>query len=234
MSTLTKAQQDKIRAWLGEHPVLSVGVGTQEEPCSVAAINLALTGKLTDVVPECMSEVIGQWIIAVQDGMPADIRNSNAWRDLLPLAAGTGREHEEERREVIYQWMVDALERLQHVADQGGYGPLWDVAIRVSRTSTSQQNRAAAWAEAAAWAAAQAAAWAAVWHAARSAETRAARSAAWHAAWAAAHGAARAAARATPWVTFQDAWDAFHAESDYPGLLARLIAVSEKHLGGQA
>lgn len=167
MSTLTETEQAKIAAWLDQHPVLSVGVGTENSACSVAAINLALYGRLTDDIPECMSEVVGAWIIVVQDEMPAEIRNSDEWRSLLPLAAGTGRAHEAERRELVYQWMIDALERIQYVADKGGYGKPWAEAIRVSRAAAGDAAgdaaRAAAWA--AAGAAAGAAAWAAAWEA---------------------------------------------------------------------
>jgi hypothetical protein len=69
---------------------LPSGLGTEESACSIAAINLALTGELTDDIPDCMSEVIGRWIIPTQDAMPAELRNSPRWKSLLPLAAGTG------------------------------------------------------------------------------------------------------------------------------------------------
>ena len=91
MSTITEAEQQKITHWLHEHPILSVGVGNEESACSVAAINLALYNRLTDDIPECMSEVVGAWIIVVQDEMPADIRNSDEWRLLLPRHLPLGR-----------------------------------------------------------------------------------------------------------------------------------------------
>ena len=49
----------RIADFLAEHQ-LSSGLGTAEEPCSIAAINLALTGRLTDDIPQCMSPVIGR------------------------------------------------------------------------------------------------------------------------------------------------------------------------------
>src|SRR5690606_14402171 len=99
----------------------AVGLGSRERACSIAAINLALSGDLTDDIPECMSPTIGRWIIQVQDTMPAEIRNSAEWRGLLPLAAGTGREHEEERRAVILDWMWGTvLPSLQGLADERG------------------------------------------------------------------------------------------------------------------
>ena len=76
---------------------IPVGLGTAENACSIAAINLALTGELIDTIPYCMSGVIGMWMIRVQDKMPAVVRNSREWRELLPLAASTGRQWDKER-----------------------------------------------------------------------------------------------------------------------------------------
>jgi hypothetical protein len=104
MSTITKDQQQAIAAFLATHE-LPAGLGSQEAACSIAAINLALTGELTDRIPDCMSKVIGEWIIRVQDSMPSTMRNSDEWKRLLPLAAGTGREHESERLKLILAWM---------------------------------------------------------------------------------------------------------------------------------
>jgi hypothetical protein len=151
-----------------ENMALSVGVGTEVSACSIAAINLALSGKLTDAVPECMSLVIGQWIINVQDAMPSDLRNSRGWKSLLPLAAGTGRAHEEKRLALIMDWMWGTvLPASQQAADRGGYGDEWS---RMTTERTSDAARAAADAAAdAAWAAADAAADAAAARVARAA-----------------------------------------------------------------
>lgn len=123
---ITHEQEQAIREWLIAHPTLSVGLGTEEQACSIAAINLALTGELTDTVPKCMSPAIGHWIIGIQDRMPDDVRNGAAWRDLLPLAAGTGRDHEPERVAIIMDWMWGtALPIVQSIADLHGFGPQW-------------------------------------------------------------------------------------------------------------
>ncbi len=98
---ITTEQETAIRNTLATMPKLAVGIGSKEQACSIAALNLALAGKLTDTVPDCMSVVIGRWIIEVQDRMPATIRDSAAWRELLVLAAGTGREHEGERVAIV-------------------------------------------------------------------------------------------------------------------------------------
>jgi hypothetical protein len=117
MSTLTEQQQNAIAEYLASHE-LSRGLGTGESACSIAAINLTLTGKLTDIIPECMSEVIGDWIIVIQDGMPHDLRNSAEWKSLLPLAAGTGRKHEQERIAILvdHLWAV-VMPLMQSMAD---------------------------------------------------------------------------------------------------------------------
>lgn len=104
MSTLTQEEQDKLSQFL-ETRHLSKGKGTYESACSIASINLALNGKLTDAIPDCMSEVIGAWIIVVQDFCPTTVRNSLEWKRLLPLAAGTGREHEKQRLDILYDWL---------------------------------------------------------------------------------------------------------------------------------
>ena len=100
------------------------GLGTEEAACSVAAINLALSGEFTDRVPDCMSKVIGVWIIRIQDAMPATMRNSREWKELLPLAANTGREWEQEKKrlDIIVEWMWTVLHLAQPVADTKGYG----------------------------------------------------------------------------------------------------------------
>ena len=74
----------------------------------------------------CTSKVVGQWMIVVQDAMPSEMRNSSGWKRLLPMAAGTGREREEERLALVMDWMWGTvLADLQGVADQGGFGAEW-------------------------------------------------------------------------------------------------------------
>lgn len=144
MNTITIEQQDAIRAFVTKHHLPS-GLGTKEEACSIAAINLVLTGELTDSIPACMSPVIGKWIIGVQDAMPDAMRNSDEWRLLLPLAAGTGRNHEAERSAILLDWMWDVvLPELQTLADSQGYGKEW-------KAMTTEKTAAAAAAWAAAW-----------------------------------------------------------------------------------
>ena len=178
MTTVWTQEADaRLRDYLASHELVA-GIGTEESTCSVAATNLALTEKVTDTIPMCMSKVIGQWMIVVQDAMPSEMRNSSGWKCLLPMAAGTGREREEERLALIMDWMWGpVLPDLQSLADQGGFGAEW-------RTMCVEKSPKAAWAARDAARAAGAAAWAA---------RAAARDAG------AAARAARAAARAAAW-----------------------------------
>ena len=135
MTTITQEQADKITAYLESHTLPS-GLGSEESACSIAAINLALTGKLTDKTPDCMSLVIGRWIIRIQDAMPDDMRNSLGWKRLLPLAAGTGRDLEPQRKAVAMEWMwTVVLTQLQPLADKHGYGDAW---LRMTTEKTQE------------------------------------------------------------------------------------------------
>lgn len=213
--TLTAEQKAAIAAKV-ESMTLRRGMGDEYGACSIAAINLALTGRLTDEVPACMSEVVGKWIIRVQDAMPDSMRNSKAWKSLLPLAAGTGRDHEQRRREIIMDWLwTVVLTYVQPIADAGGYEKEWRAMCeeRTAAASWAAARAAARAAEAAARAAARAARaagaadWAADWEAARAVQA-----AAW-AAWAA------ASASGDP----EKAW----AHFDPCGLLQKLVEVGK-------
>jgi hypothetical protein len=189
MSTLTDDEIFLIHQRLhGMH--IPSGLGTEDSACSIAAINLALSGRLTDEIPACMSEVVGQWIIRVQDAMPDEMRNSGRWKNLLPLAAGTGRGYEQERLQIILNWMwATVLPTLQPLADRQGFGEEWQRMTEeraVKAASDAARAAKAAKAVVAAWAAEEAA-WAAavVAKAASDAAMAAARATAAAAAWAA-------------------------------------------------
>ena len=126
MSTeYTPEKRDALADYLATHPIAK-GIGTEESACSLAAINLALTGKLTDDIPDCMSLVLGRATIILQDAMPDDMRNSEHYRAWLVTAPGTGRDREKERLGVILDWMWGTvLPQVQPVADQGGFGVEW-------------------------------------------------------------------------------------------------------------
>ena len=123
--TITQEQQQSIAAFVNSHD-LAKGLGTRKRRVRIAAINLALSGELTDRVPECMSLVVGKWIIGVQDAMPDAMRNGSEWKRLLPLAAGTGRGSEPERAAIILEWMwATVLPSVQEIATAGGFGEAW-------------------------------------------------------------------------------------------------------------
>jgi hypothetical protein len=124
-SAPTTEQLENLAKFLGTHQ-LSSGLGTKRSPCSIAAINLFLTGELTDKIPDCMSLVIGKWIIIVQDEMPDEIRNSKEWKVLLLSAVGTGRGKEQERAKIALDWMWnELLPLIQPIANENGFGDEW-------------------------------------------------------------------------------------------------------------
>ena len=101
-------------------------LGDRKAACSIAAINLAISGRLTASTPACMSRMIGEWIVPIQDAMPEDMRNSERWKTALVSAAGSGRKHENERLDIIMDWMWEtALPIHQPTADANGYGDKW-------------------------------------------------------------------------------------------------------------
>ena len=126
MTTLyTPEVRAKLEDYLATHDLPS-GLGDESSACSVAAINLALTGELTDDIPDCMSKVLGSATIALQDLMPHEMRNSDRYKAWLPTAAGTGRDHEQERLAVLMDWMWGTvLPHLQGLADEKGFGQEW-------------------------------------------------------------------------------------------------------------
>jgi len=140
VSNLGKKEEEAIREKLSKM-ILCAGIGNEDSACSLAAINLALSGRLTDDIPDCMSEAIGSWIIRVQDEMPADMRNSVQWKALLPYAAGTGRQYEKERVALMLDWMwCKVVPTLNPYADRNNFLAEWD-AVR-SLKSVDAVNRA--------------------------------------------------------------------------------------------
>lgn len=215
MTTLTAEQFAAIASKVASIKNIAAGLGTKESPCTLAAINLALTGKLTGTIPKCMSPVIGQWIIKIQDAMPANIRNSQRWRDQIPHAAGTGRDHEQERVNIILEWMwATVLPQIRPIADRHGFGDAWSHMCSERTAHAAKAAAGRAWASA--WAAAWAAAWASAWAAAGAV------------AWAAA-AAGEAAAAAGAAENAAEGWDIF----DPSALLEKLIAVSEESACGE-
>ncbi len=123
--TFTPEHKAKLEQYLATHTLPS-GLGSKESACSIAAINLAVSGELTDEIPDCMSGVLGTAAVVLQDAMPSEMRNSLRYKTLLPDMAGTGREHEQERLAIIVDWMWSVvLPQLQPIANQHGFGSEW-------------------------------------------------------------------------------------------------------------
>lgn len=167
----TKEHRSKLEAFLATHD-LPRGLGHEESACTIASINLALTGKLTDETPDCMSNVLGKAAIALQDAMPDEMRNSSRYKSLIPNMPGTGREREAERLAVLMDWMwTVVLPQVQPVADKHGFGAEWlrMCAEKTANATTTDAIISIAYAVDVALAAARAAAYTATLAAARAA-----------------------------------------------------------------
>jgi hypothetical protein len=219
-STLTEEQRQAIADYVLNHH-LTKGLGDREDACSIAAINLALTNALTDRIPDCMSPVIGRWIIVIQDAMPDDMRNGIEWKLMLPGAAGTGRELENRRLDLILNWMwEDVLPLLSELADKSGFGRAWNEMLKSKSREAAAAAHAATYAADAAAYAADAAAYAAAYAADAAAyAARAAADAAVAIDAAAAHAAAAAIDAAVAITNF---W----AKINPPALLKRLVELN--------
>ena len=163
MTDYTTAHRHQLEAYLASHN-LPKGVGKTKSACTLAAINLAMSGRLTDAIPDCMSEVLGRAAIGLQDAMPDEMRNSSRYKRLIPDMPGTGRDQEKERLEILMDWMWGVvLPQLQPIADRRGFGETWrlmchDRTAAAADAADSAAARAAFAADAAVAAAALAAA----------------------------------------------------------------------------
>ena len=125
MKEYTIEHRTKLEAYLAAHDIPS-GLGNKDGACTIAAINLAISGEITDTIPDCMSDVLGRATISLQDVMPAELRNSARYKALIPNMAGTGRDREMDRLAVILDWMWTAvLPQIQFVADASNCGDEW-------------------------------------------------------------------------------------------------------------
>jgi hypothetical protein len=146
----TIENRTKLEAYLATHSLPS-GLGDEESACTLAAINLAITGKLTDAIPSCMSLVLGNATIRLQDVMPDQMRNSKRYKRLIPDMPGTGRECEAERLAVLMDWMwTIVLPQLQPIADKHGFGSAWRNMCEVKTSDAAEAARAAVYAAGAA------------------------------------------------------------------------------------
>jgi hypothetical protein len=165
MPTITDTQRAQLAEAFAS-PTLRIGEGLgttgpvdSGERCTIAEINLVLTGTLSAESHPCISEVIRRWVIAIQDAMGDELRNSPAWRAAAPLIAGTGTEDERVesgRRDMIIAWMWDRLaDDVVLAVLPNAMRPAWDRMLieRTSDAADAVDSPAAAAADAAATAA---------------------------------------------------------------------------------
>lgn len=160
-NTFTTEHRNKLEQYLATHE-LSAGIGSEESACSIAAINLAVSGELTDDIPPCMSAVLGSATIRLQDVMPDEIRNNDHYKKLLPDMAGTGRDKEDIRLAILMDWMWSVvLPKLQPLADDKGFSTQWRNMCQEKTSADAAYDAAYAAYGVAAYAARDAAAYAA-------------------------------------------------------------------------
>ena len=82
--SFTKEDREKISRFLSKTR-LHQGLGSAVSPCSIAAINIALTGDIGDHRPPCMSPVIHRFIIEAQDKAAWALAGCKAWSEAARL-----------------------------------------------------------------------------------------------------------------------------------------------------
>jgi hypothetical protein len=123
--TITQAQLKAIQTRFATHETCH-GVGDMVSASTVANFNIAMTGKVTDSRPDCMSKVCHAFIIRLQNKIPLYRLNSPAYRAIAPYLAGTGNAYEAERLAIILRWMRDTvLPLLEGVPDMHNYAKRW-------------------------------------------------------------------------------------------------------------
>jgi hypothetical protein len=70
--------------------------------------------KYSDLSPS-MSLVVGHWILAIQDELPVEIKESMAWESLLNIVRQTDRDREQERLDLVLDWMRRCLKGLENI-----------------------------------------------------------------------------------------------------------------------
>lgn len=68
---------------------LGQGLNDSQTPCTIAAINLTLSGRFSDDCPECMSPELCDFVIYLQDSITHECRNSAEWKSVIPLLLDT-------------------------------------------------------------------------------------------------------------------------------------------------
>ena len=129
-----RRQQDKdeLLAFLTRDGYeIPCGLGTEDSPCSLAAINLVLDDEFTDNIRPDMSDCVGRWIRDMQDAMPHQLRNALSWRMLLPEAAWTGNDNEDQVQKYQQQWLFESvLASVNEIATYAGIIDPWKDMIK--------------------------------------------------------------------------------------------------------
>lgn len=134
------AQLKKVRL------VHQIGDETKKQ-CTFSAMQMALTGTLTDDRPQCVSQLIYDFWIPFQDHLPLNILNSREIRNLIPLIAGTGNDpaDEERRQQTLRSWLYEVvLPLFQEEADRAGMGDEWKEMIRLQTHQAIIETKSAA------------------------------------------------------------------------------------------
>lgn len=132
MGSLTFEELKKIADFVASHEI-TTGLGSHEGSCTIGSIHLALTGTLVARTPRYSSPVICEWVVLIQDHMPAWMRNSPEWEILIPPLANCGADpmQEDQRREIFSQWFDQkVLPAVQQWADSRGVGDTWRQAMK--------------------------------------------------------------------------------------------------------
>ena len=86
--------------------VHGVGNPVDGTACTESALQLALTGKLTDDLHPCVDPAVHRWVIRTQDRLDDKTLNG-PWKDLAPRIVGTAGVHD--RLGKIMETMWDAM-----------------------------------------------------------------------------------------------------------------------------
>jgi hypothetical protein len=116
--------------------------------CLMSAVNLGLTGRLTDKHHPYVSEAVRGLVVGLHDSLPDAVRSGQAWRSLGPLMLGTGDDgHDDERVRMILGWVRGSVlsdDTASAAAYAAATAYAYDYATAYARAAASSVARAAA------------------------------------------------------------------------------------------
>ena len=113
---------------------LGWGLNSKTEPCTIAAINLAVRDLFTDACPECISPELCDFVITLQDSISEPTRNSAEWKSIIPLLINTKDQNTEIKnhiQELGTQLLLTAGYNLTEAADIASLTDWYYVAVRL-------------------------------------------------------------------------------------------------------